>query len=188
MLQPLNHAELDTAVQMCLTSDEQRARITSTSLLVMVCLMQSRMLLAFFAVMMHFSFTVSLLSTKTLMSFLAEPLSSWPAASAYWCLRLLLPWGRIWHFPLLNFMRFISDPFLQPVQVPLNGTTPLSFVSSANLLRAHSASSSRPLTKGFNSIGPTTDPWWTPLGTPLVTCFQLDFLPLIIILCACALL
>jgi len=43
-------------------------------------------------------------------------------------------------------------------------------VSSANLLRVHSNSSSRSLMKKLNKTGPSTDPW----GTPLVTSLQLD--------------
>ena len=49
-------------------------------------------------------------------------------------------------------------------------TTPPSFVSSANVLRVHSNSSSRSLMKKLNKTGPSTDPW----GTPLVTGLQLD--------------
>jgi len=48
-------------------------------------------------------------------------------------------------------------------------TTPPSSVSPANLLRVHSNSSSRLLTKKLNKTGPRTDPW----GTPLVTSLQL---------------
>ena len=44
-------------------------------------------------------------------------------------------------------------------------TPPPSLVSSANLLRVHSNSSSRSLMKKLNKTGPSTDPW----GTPLVT-------------------
>ena len=49
-------------------------------------------------------------------------------------------------------------------------TTPPSLVSSADLLRVHSNSSSRSLMKKLNKTGPSTDPW----GTPLVTGLQLD--------------
>ena len=46
-------------------------------------------------------------------------------------------------------------------------TTPPSLVSSANLLRVHSNSSSRSLMKKLNKTGPSTDPWGTPLVTGL---------------------
>ena len=47
-------------------------------------------------------------------------------------------------------------------------------LSSANLLRVHSNSSSRLLMKKLNKTGPSTDPW----GTPLVTGLLLDSAPL----------
>jgi len=53
-------------------------------------------------------------------------------------------------------------------------TTPLSSVSSANLLRVHSVPSSSSLMKKLNKIGPSTDPW----GTLQVTGLQLDSAPL----------
>jgi len=49
----LGSPELDTALQMCLTSGKQRRRITSIDLLVVFFLMQLSMLLAFFAVREH---------------------------------------------------------------------------------------------------------------------------------------
>jgi len=70
------------------------------------------------------------------------------------------------------------SPFLQPAEVHLEGSTtsgasatPPSYVSSADLLRAHSASLFRSSMKVLNRSGPTIDPW----GTPLVTGLQLDF-------------
>lgn len=55
----------------------------------------------------------------------------------------------------------------------LSNTFP-SFVSSVNLLRVHSASSSGSLMKMLNRTPPGIDPW----GIPLVTSFQLSFVPL----------
>jgi len=55
-------------------------------------------------------------------------------------------------------------PLLKLVQVPLDGilsavlTTPLSFVSSANLLRVHLILLSISLIKILDSIGPNTNP------------------------------
>jgi len=43
----------------------------------------------------------------------------------YWLLELFLPTCRTLTFPLLNFMRFLYCPFLQPVKVPLDGSTTL---------------------------------------------------------------
>jgi len=52
-------------------------------------------------------------------------------------------------------------------------TTPPSLVSSANLLRVHSNSSSRSLMKKLNKVGPSTDPW----GTPLFIYLTLGYIP-----------
>lgn len=70
--------------------------------------------------------------------------------------------------------------FLQVVQVPLDGSitsgvsaTPLSFVSSAVLLRAYSAL--QVVNKHIEQSWTQKDPW----GTPLITSLCLDFVPLI---------
>jgi len=73
--------------------------------------------------------------------------------------------------------------FLQPVEVLLKitaqpsdvSTAPSSFILSVNLLRVHSVPVSRSLMKMWNSIDPGVSPW----VTPLVTCLQVDFVPLI---------
>ncbi|KAK1208189.1 ZFR protein, partial [Pygoscelis papua] len=78
---------------------------------------------------------------------------------------------------------YTRHPLLQPVEISLwmaaqpSGTsaTAPSFVSSANLLRVHSAPSSRSLRKILNMTGPSIDPW----GTLLVTSLQLGFILLI---------
>ena len=79
-------------------------------------------------------------------------------------------------------------PFLQPVQVSLDGflpynvlTTPLSLVSSANLLRVHSMPLSMSLIRMLKSTGPRTDPW----GTLLVPGLHPDTDPLIKTLWLC---
>ena len=54
-------------------------------------------------------------------------------------------------------------------------TTPHSLVSSAHLLRVHSTPLSMSSTKTLKRIGPSTDPW----GTPLVTDLHPDMEPLI---------
>lgn len=80
------------------------------------------------------------------------------------------------HLPLLNFMRFLSAQFsslsrsLWAAAQPTGVTaTPPGFVSSVNLLKHHSAPSSRSLTKKLNSTRPSISPW----GIPLLTRFQL---------------
>lgn len=62
---------------------------------------------------------------------------------------LSLPFSEIHEVPVY--------PFLQPDEIPLNGSTTTSIM---------------PFTKMLNSIGPSVDPW----GTPLVTGFQVDFM------------
>jgi len=64
--------EPDPAVQMCLTSSEQRVKIISLDLLAMVFLFQLRRLLAFIAMKVHCWLVVSLLSTSTLWSVSAK--------------------------------------------------------------------------------------------------------------------
>lgn len=44
-------------------------------------------------------------------------------------------------------------------------TSPLSFVSSANLLKVHLITSSMPLMKAVNNTSPNTDLWKSPLTT-----------------------
>ena len=108
-------------------------------------------------------------------------LSSRSALSLYLSTGLFLPRCRTLHWPLWNFIRFLcsqlsslSGSHWMAAQPSSVSTTPPSFVSSANLLRVHSNSSSRSLIKNLNKIGPNTDPW----GTPLVTGLQLDSAPL----------
>ena len=79
-----------------------------------------------------------------------ELLSSRSAPSLYWCMGLFLPRCRTLPLPWLNLIRFLSAQLsslsrsvwmaAQPAGV---STTPPSFVSSANLLRVHSNSSSK---------------------------------------------
>lgn len=81
-------------------------------------------------------------------------------------------------FTFLEFHKDSVDPFLQPVEVPLNGSTASwciiyssQFQSSENLLRVCSASSSRSLLEVLRSI----NSW----GISLVTGLQLDLITLI---------
>lgn len=123
---------------------------------------------------------ISLVSTRIPMSFALQLLYKHLALTRYWCVGLLLPrCRRSLHCSLLNCMRFCSAHFsclsrspwmaAQPSWV---SATPLSFVSSANLLRVDSTLSSKPLMKLFNS----TDFSVLPLGAPPVNGPQLGFL------------
>lgn len=91
-----------------LTSTEHRARITLFNLLAMLCLMQPRRLLTFFAPRTHFWLMVKLEYTKTHQSFSVKLLSSQLPPNLYWekglstpmfstftCLYWLL-WGSCW--------------------------------------------------------------------------------------------
>ena len=132
--------------------------------------MHRRMPLVFLAARAHCWLMVNLSSTRTPRSLSAEMLSSRSTPSLYWCMGLFLPTCRTLHLPLLNLIRFQSAELsslsrsrwttAQPSGV---STTPPSLVSSANLLRVHSSSSSRSLMKKLNKTGPSTDSWGTPV-------------------------
>lgn len=98
------------ARQVCLTRAEWRGR--TTSLLVMLCLIQPRRLLAVFAVTARCWVTFNLLSTRTPKSFPVKLPRKQLVPSRYWCMELFLPSGGTWHFILLNFMRHLSSGFL----------------------------------------------------------------------------
>ena len=143
--------------------------------------MHPRIPLAFLAARAHCWLMVNLSSTRTPRSHSTELLSRRSTPSLYWCMGLFLPSCRTLHLPLLNLIRFLSAQLsslsrsrwmaAQPAGV---STTPPSFVSSTNLLRVHSNSSSRSLMKKLNKTRLSTDPW----GIPLVTSLQLDSAPL----------
>lgn len=89
---------LDPALQMCLTRAEERGRITSLDLLLMLCLTQPRVLLAFFLAV-------------------AASCSTWcppgpPAPFLHVPVHgVVSPRGRTWHFPLSNSVRSLSAHF-----------------------------------------------------------------------------
>jgi len=100
----------------------------------------------------------------------------------YWCVGLFLCKDRNLRFSLLNFMRFLWAHLFSLLRSlwmaagPSGASaTPLSFVLSTDLLRVHSAPSSRSLMKMLTRSGPAVDPW----GTQLVTGLQLDFVWLV---------
>lgn len=134
----------------------------------------ARETVAIFAVRACCWITFSLLSTRTPNSFPAKLLSR-QLASGAWSYSLPVA-GLGISFELHETPH---NPFLEPAKVRLNGSTtiwsivtPPSFASFANLLRVWSTPSSRSLMRMLliNVIGPSIDPW----GTPLVTDIQLN--------------
>lgn len=123
----LGHQMPDPAFQVCLTSAEQRRGITSLGLLVILCLMQPRRLLAF--VSKGHGWLMVNLSPRCPRSFAAELLSRQTFCCMHWCLRLFLSRGRTWCIHLLTFF-FVElhevpvGPFVgHSSEVPLNGIT-----------------------------------------------------------------
>lgn len=106
----------------------------------------------------------SMSTMKTPRSFSVELLSSRSALSLHWCLGLFLPWCRtqicLW-WTALGF----TYPILQPVLVPLKGSTssrvsatpPVLYTS--NLLRVHSITLFSLLVNQLNKTRPSKDPW-----------------------------
>ena len=72
----------------------------------MLFLLLPRMLLPFFAIMVHFWLMVNLPSTRAIRLFFAKVLCRQSASSIYWCVGLLLHRYRTCCFPLFNFMMF----------------------------------------------------------------------------------
>jgi len=138
--------------------------------------------LAFLAARAHCWLTVNFSSTRTPRSLSTELLSSRSAPSLYWCMGLFLPRCRTLHLPLFNFISFLSAQLSSlsrsrwmAAQASGVSATPPGYVSSANLLSAHSVPSSRSCINKLNKTGLSTDPW----GTPLATDFQPDSTSLI---------
>lgn len=106
-----------------------------------------------------------------------EFLSSWVAAPIYWGLVYFLPRCKTLHFPLLNFMMFLSSHFSSLLRYIWKTAWPFghpstlsSFVTGVNLLIVHSAISSKSLMKMLNIMkvlnrtGSRTVPWGTSLA------------------------
>lgn len=103
----------------------------------------------------------------------------------YLCLQVIPCTCRTVNFPLLNFKRFLSDPFsslLRCLWIAAQpsgwSVTPSNFVSSANLLRLLSDSSNKCLLKILNRSGSCIG----PCCVPLVPGCQLNSVPLIVTL------
>lgn len=97
----LGSPALDEASQMCLVRPHQ-GRISSLNLRAKLCPMQPSTWGAAFAVSVHASLKVSLVSFWTTMSFPAKMLSRWLASRLSWLFSF--PRDRNWHFFLLDFM------------------------------------------------------------------------------------
>lgn len=95
-------------------------------------------------------------------------------------------------FALVELHEVSFSPFLQPIEFSLNGSMTLWWIkkvmlrspptsgSSVNLLKVHSALSSRSLMKMLIRIGSSIGPW----VLLLVYTLQLNFLPLMITICS----
>lgn len=109
------------------------------------------------------------LSTRTPRAFSAELLSSRLAPSVYDVLSLFLHrvLFRTLHFPLLNFMRFLTQ--FSSLSRSTSSAIMWCFSSSSQfciiceLAEMHSVT--RSLMKLLNTLGPSNDPWVTPLLT-----------------------
>lgn len=89
---------------------------------------------------------LNLESIRTSRSFSAKLLSTEEATITHWCMGMLLPRCRTLQFSLLNLMTFLLTHLRSFWMAALPSTvtaTPPSLVSPANLLRLHSAPSSR---------------------------------------------
>lgn len=142
---------------MGLISAEQKGWITH---LLATVLMQLKMLLAFFATKVYSRLMTISLTTSASRFFFAKLLCIQLVASIYWCQGLSLPVCRILHFLLLNSMSFLLTHISSLLRalwivVQPTGVSGQSFVSSANLMRVHSTSSSGSLIKMLNRIGPS---------------------------------
>lgn len=120
---------------------------------------------------------VNLVSTKSSDFFSTNLLSIWVAPSLYWVQDFVLPLAELCEIHPISPAYLSLCVAAWHFGVP---TTPHSFVSPADLLRVPSSPSSRSFMKVSSSAGPSTDPW----GTPLVTAFQLESVPLITTLSA----
>lgn len=94
-------------------------RITSLDMLEVFFLMQLGIALILFAAKTHFWLMISLVTTRTPRTFSAGLLSSWGTLNMY--LGLFLSIYRTFHLPLQRGVPI--SQFLQPVQVPQDGST-----------------------------------------------------------------
>ena len=155
--------ELDQALQMCLTSPEER-RIISLYLLATLLLMQPRMLLVLHAARVHCGLQLG--ARQDQQVFLCQAAFQPVSPSTYGYMGLFLPRCRTCHFPLLMLTSCLPACF-SSLSRSLWMAAQAPGVSAANLLRVPSAPSSSSLIKTLSSTG--------PCGKPLVTGLQLVF-------------
>lgn len=117
-----------------LTSAESRGRITSSPQDAIGLLCHEGTLLAYVQLVFH----------KEIQIFFCQAASQSVSSSLYWCLGWFFLRGRTLHFPLMNFMRFLSLYFSSLPKLlwmaalpPSISITPPSLVSSMNLSRVH---------------------------------------------------
>lgn len=145
--------------------------VTTLDLLATLCLRQPRRPLGFCAMRAHAWPVGNLVSNRTHRYFCARLLSSQSVPSLCWCVRVFFsPLCRILHFQLLNFIRSLLTCFSILSRSPWTAaqpsgvsTAPPNFIPFSNLLREHSSLSPRSVMKRLNSIGPSINPWGTPL-------------------------
>jgi len=151
---------------------EQRGTITSLTLLVTPLPVEPRIPLAFQAAGAHCWLLLRFSSTRIPKSFSTGLLSRNSSPSLYTYLGLPQPKCKTLHFASLNLISFtrvhlssLSRSLWMASLSSVLKTTPLSFVSSANLLKVHSI----PLSVSFIKILKSTSPKMDPCRTPLVT-------------------
>lgn len=94
-----------------LSCAERSEGVTTLHLLPILCLMQPRMLLAFFAARAHYSLMFHLMSSSTPRSSSTRLLSSWVEPSTCCCLGLFLSTCRTQHLLSLDILKFLSARF-----------------------------------------------------------------------------
>lgn len=156
----LGCSSLDTILHIFLTTLECRRRISFLDLLAMLWLKQPGMWLNTFTTRVHCRVMLNLLFTRTIMSFPDNLTSNHSFPSLYWCMGLFLHKHKIWHFFLLNSMRFMLTHF-SSLSKSLWMATQLSCISASpdfvSFVDLHSVSLSWSL-EVVNTIGSSSDP------------------------------
>lgn len=154
-------------------------RITSLGLLVILCLIQTIIILVFLAARTHCWFMFNFMSSRTpriprTFCRTAFQLGSWQHVLVP---GVVLPELQDFALSLSKLHDVPAIPPVQPIKIPLDGCAALwwvCFLSSVLLLRVHSNSLSRSIMKKLNRMGPSIEPW----GTLLIIDLQLDLVPL----------
>lgn len=145
--------------------------MTTLDLLTVICLMQSRKMLAFFVSWTRYWFCVQLGPTHSL---LCKAVSKTYNAQHEPHMPDIPPQVQDFALLFVELYEVAVSTFLQSAEVPLDccralciSATPPSFVSSTNIVRLHFTLSSRSLIKVLNMIGPSIGPWDMLLVTAL---------------------